>query len=278
MLNTLPNILSDLSFSQRLNVYESVAWIISGATSDDDKRDLIVRLFQLPNQEWTRIMQAIAGDQTGSQLSLPEAQRQIMLIVAINKRVVAPLGSSYVAQFSLIFMDCVGLYTACSNILKAGINQAGGDGPNGDAAANMHEAQQIRNTRKEILRLFNVFIETADDPHSISTMYLPAILQQVLPQYPSTPKIVRDSEMLTLFTTVIVKLKNLILPQIQEILGALFEATIQMITQNFEDYPEHRSGFYSFLRALNHHCPTALASLPAHGAQMKLVVEAGIWA
>lgn len=37
-------------------------------------------------------------------------------------------------------------------------------------------------------------------------------------------------------------------------------------------------GFYSFLRALNHHCPTALASLPAHGAQMKLVVEAGIWA
>jgi hypothetical protein len=36
---------------------------------------------------------------------------------------------------------------------------------------------------------------------------------------------------------------------------------IQMITKNFEDYPEHRLKFFSLLRAIASHCFRALFTL-----------------
>lgn len=37
--------------------------------------------------------------------------------------------------------------------------------------------------------------------------------------------------------------------------------SVQMITKNFEDYPDHRLKFFSLLRAINSHCFRALFSL-----------------
>lgn len=35
---------------------------------------------------------------------------------------------------------------------------------------------------------------------------------------------------------------------------AVFEVTLQMITRNFEDYPEHRLQFFALLHAIVNHC------------------------
>ncbi|PPD77246.1 hypothetical protein GOBAR_DD25812 [Gossypium barbadense] len=51
---------------------------------------------------------------------------------------------------------------------------------------------------------------------------------------------------------------------------------LQMITKNFEDYPEHRLKFFSLLRAIATHCFPALIQLSSQ--QLKLVMDSIIWA
>ena len=41
---------------------------------------------------------------------------------------------------------------------------------------------------------------------------------------------------------------------VNTILDATLEVTLQMITKNFEDYPEHRINFFKLLKELNAHC------------------------
>lgn len=48
--------------------------------------------------------------------------------------------------------------------------------------------------------------------------------------------------------------QTLMTPRIAIILEATFEPTLNMITKDFAEYPEHRTGFYNMLLAINQHC------------------------
>lgn len=43
-------------------------------------------------------------------------------------------------------------------------------------------------------------------------------------------------------------------PRIPLVLEATFESTLNMITKDFAEYPEIRTGFYNMLRAINAKC------------------------
>lgn len=47
----------------------------------------------------------------------------------------------------------------------------------------------------------------------------------------------------------------------QKLAWLTFLVALQMITKNFEDYPEHRLKFFSLLRAIATHCFPALIRL-----------------
>lgn len=42
--------------------------------------------------------------------------------------------------------------------------------------------------------------------------------------------------------------------EIPRIFDSVFGCTLEMITKNFQDYPEHRLHFFTLLRAINQHC------------------------
>jgi exportin-1 len=42
--------------------------------------------------------------------------------------------------------------------------------------------------------------------------------------------------------------------RIHIVFEATFEPTLNMITKDFVEYPEHRTGFYTMLRAINDKC------------------------
>lgn len=50
----------------------------------------------------------------------------------------------------------------------------------------------------------------------------------------------RDSEVLALLSALVNKLKGGVLQDVPRILDHVFEATLVMITRNFEDFPEIR--------------------------------------
>ena len=86
----------------------------------------------------------------------------------------------------------------------------------------------------------------------------------------------RDAEVLGLFTVVVTKLKGHVEDKVPMIMEGTFECTLQMITANFEDFPDHRVKFFGFLRAVNLHCFAALFQLPAD--HQRYVVDSVVWA
>jgi exportin-1 len=71
-------------------------------------------------------------------------------------------------------------------------------------------------------------------------------------------------------------LQPLLTPQIRPILDAVFEPTLNMINQDFAEYPEHRVGFFKMMRAIDASCFAALLELPP--PQFKLFMDSIIWA
>lgn len=57
---------------------------------------------------------------------------------------------------------------------------------------------------------------------------------------------------------------------------AVFECTLGMISENFEDHPEHRLNFYNLLHQVVKHCFDAILALSPQ--QFKLVLDSIIWA
>lgn len=64
--------------------------------------------------------------------------------------------------------------------------------------------------------------------------------------------------------------------QVPAILDAVFECTLDMITKDFTEYPDHRVEFYKMLRAVNQRCFPALLKLDQH--HFKLIVDSCMWA
>lgn len=64
--------------------------------------------------------------------------------------------------------------------------------------------------------------------------------------------------------------------KIPAVLDAVFECTLNMINQDFAEFPEHRVAFFRLLRAINTHSFEALLGLPS--AQFKLLMDATVWA
>jgi hypothetical protein len=84
----------------------------------------------------------------------------------------------------------------------------------------------------------------------------------------------------------------LLTAQVPAILDAVFEPTLNMINQEFSEYPEHRAGFYKLIRAININCfpgmtrllwtdawisfyVPALLTIPP--AQFRLFMDSIIW-
>jgi exportin-1 len=114
------------------------------------------------------------------------------------------------------------------------------------------------------------------DPQAVAQGFIPPVLDPILGDYQRNIPNARDPEVLVLFTTVVEKLKSHVLSEVPKIMAAVFECTLQMITVNFEDFPEHRIRFFEFIRAINTHCFQALFNIPSE--HQKLVVDSVVWA
>lgn len=64
--------------------------------------------------------------------------------------------------------------------------------------------------------------------------------------------------------------------KIPAIMESVFECTLEMISKDFHEYPEHRVQFFKLLQAINLYCFPALLKLDA--PQFKFVIDSCMWA
>ena len=246
LVDSLPTIVSDLQPHQVQAFYEAVGCMLSdkGPAVTIDRGELLKKLMEMPNRNWKLIMEQ--ANTNVESLVEPNTIKEIIKILKTNNRVCGMIGSIYANQLQTFFLDMLNVYKVYSERISATIAQQGA------IATQLSLVRTMRSAKKEVLRLLNTFIDKSgppeSDPKAVSQGFIPPVLDPILGDYQRNIAGARDPEVLSLFTTVVEKLKSQILGDVPRIMEAVFECTLQMITVNFEDYPEHRIRFFEFIR------------------------------
>jgi exportin-1 len=274
LVDSLPSIISDLEPHQVQAFYEAVGCMLNdkGPAVSIDRQALQSKLMELPNQTWRQIMEtAKVNVET---LVEPNTIKEIIKILKTNNRLCRSVGGLFTYQLQTFFMDMLNVYRVYSERISAAIAAQGA------IATQMSLVRTMRSAKKEVLRLLITFIDKSGppeaEPMAVAKGFIPPVLDPILGDYKRNIAGARDPEVLTLFATVVEKLKSNVVEEVPRIMEAVFECTLEMITKNFEDYPEHRIRFFEFLKAINQYCFPALFNIPPE--HQKLVVHAVVWA
>ncbi|OVA18398.1 Importin-beta [Macleaya cordata] len=268
LLTGLPTTIVDLEPHQIHTFYESVGTMIQ-AEPDPQKRDeYLQRLMELPNQKWAEIIGQ--ARQSVDFLKDQDVIRMVLNILQTNTSVASALGTYFLSQISLIFLDMLNVYRMYSELISSSIAEGG------PYASKTSYVKLLRSVKRETLKLIETFLDKAEDQSQIGKQFVPPMMDPVLGDYARNLPDARESEVLSLFATIINKYKGVMTEDVPRIFEAIFECTLGMITKNFEDYPEHRLKFFSLLRAIATHCFPALICLSSQ--QLKLVMDSIIWA
>ncbi|KAK1281236.1 hypothetical protein QJS04_geneDACA018220 [Acorus gramineus] len=268
LLSGLPTTVADLEPHQIHTFYESVGQMIQ-AECDEQKRDeYLQRLMDLPNKKWVEIIGQ--ARQSVDFLKDQDVIRTVLNILQTNTSVAISLGPYFFTQIKCIFLDMLNVYRMYSELIS---NSIAGGGP---FASRTSYVKLLRSVKRETLKLIETFIDKTEGQPDLGKQFVQAMMDPVLGDYARNVPDARESEVLSLFATIINKCKATMMEDVPRIFEAVFECTLEMITKNFEDYPEHRLKFFSLLRAIATHCFRALFSLSSQ--QLKLVVDSINWA
>ena len=246
LIETMPSIISDLEPHQVQAFYEAVGSMLSdkGPAVTVDRAAMLEKLMEVPNSRWKLIMDR--ANTNVESLVEPDTIKEVVKILKINNKACGSIGSIYANQLQTFFMDVLNVYKVYSERISATIAQQG------PGATQLSLVRTMRSAKKEVLRLLIVFIERSGppeaDPQAVAQGFIPPVLDPILGDYQRNIPNARDPEVLSLFSTVVEKLKSHILGDVPRIMEAIFECTLQMITVNFEDYPEHRIRFFEFIQ------------------------------
>lgn len=273
LINDLSRHTQDLQPHQVQSFYESVACMLSdqGQAIMLQRSEIIVRLMSLPNATWGSIVDA--GKQNIEMLFQLDTVKEMSKVLRINTRVCTAVGSIYIHQLSNIFLDMINIYCMYS----AKINET--CHVQGEMASRYTFVKSLRSAKTDMLDLLIAFIESSVDleqgSYVIMNTFLPP-MEEVLKDYRTTLVPARDSKVLILYATLITVLKSHMNNDLPKIMDYIFQPTLEMITKNMSDYPEHRLAFFKFLREANNHCFYGLFSIPSH--IQKLVIDSIVWA
>jgi len=267
ILRSLHRITVDLSPLQVHTFYEAVGYMISAQPNKPTQERLISKLMEMPNNAWDALMAQAASNV--DVLGNTENIKIMSNILKTNVAACASIGSFFLPQVGRIFLDMLGLYKAVSGIINEEVAKSG------LIATKTPKVRALRTIKKEILKLMESYIKKAEDLDAIHSNFIPPLLEAILGDYNRNVPAARDAEVLNVMGTVTNRLGPLLIPQVPAILDAVFEPTLNMINQEFSEYPEHRAGFYKLIRSINLHCFPALLTIPP--AQFRLFMDSIIW-
>jgi len=270
ILEGMQNTIKDLEPGQIHVFYEAVGEIIACETDPNKRQQLVFKLMELPNMTWSNLIAAANHDpQT---LFDPATVKRFILVLKTNNRVAGSLGAGYIVQLARIYVDMLQVYKMYSNYVSMQIAEKG------VIVTRTAIIRSMRSVKKETLNLIRTFITNSQelDRDVILNNFLPQLLAPVLDDFSQNVPDARDAEVLLLFAEIINKLGASMVPSVPRIFESVFQQTLDMITKNFEDYPDHRIHFFRLLEAINRHAFPALLRLNAQ--QFQLVMDSVIWA
>ena len=214
--------------------------MISSEVNPAKREEYVQRLMEPPNSTWNQIMMQAKAQ--GSECLKPQEIKNIANILKTNTSCTS-LGQPFQNQMSNIYADVLNVYKLYSELISASIAEGG------PYASRTSLVKAMRTVKPaEVLRLIETFVERCEDPHLVAQQLVPPMMDPVLGDYARNVPDARDAEVLSLHAAIINKVEGAMIDEVPKIFGSVFECTLQMITANFEDHPDHRLKFFALLR------------------------------
>ncbi|KAI8639457.1 nuclear export factor CRM1 [Parasitella parasitica] len=266
ILENVNHITSDLAPQQIHTFYEALGYMVAAQTGEESQKNLMAKFMEVPNKAWENMINL--AKQNAECLNNPTEIKVLCNVLKTNVAACSSVGSAFILQLNNIYMDLLALYGIIGTLVS---QEVASQGP---VAAKTPKVRGWRTIKKEILKLINTYVECATDLTVVNSMVDP-FLGSVLADYKTNVDTARDAEVLNVIATIVNKLQTMMTPRISIIFEATFEPTLNMITKDFAEFPEHRTGFYSVLRAVNRYCFPALLELAP--GQFKFFIDSIVW-
>lgn len=269
IIENLPQTISKLEPSQIHTFYEAVGEIIAAVPMPAERQRLLFALMELPNQSWAALI--VQANNTPDILLDPKTVKQIVFVLKTNTFVASSLRSPFIVQLAKIYVEMLQLYKVYSNYVSMKIASEG------VGATQTAIIRSMRAVKKEILNLLRTFVTNASDSdkEAILKNFLPELIAPVLDDYRTNVPMARDSEVLSLFAEFTNKLGASISPYILRIFDSVFSCTLEMITKNFEDFPDVRLNFFRLIESINRYAFASILTFTA--PQFQLVMDSIVW-
>lgn len=277
MLEQLPEIIDKLEPHQIHSFYESCGCILATEADRSTRNQLIMKLFELPNNSWQQLLYSASVSQ--DVLRQRDKMKNFSSILRTNSRVAASLGGPYLVQLEWIYADMLKVYKAYSGMIQTLVATGG---PHAMRSA---DARNMRAVKREVLHVIEACIDTSheEDREQIRKAIVEPLTEPVLGDYFSSVPDAREPAVLSLFSSIVKYMKgDLSNAAITVIFKSLFKVTLDMIKNNFEDYPDARINFFVLLRVINKFNFSALFALDgnpvAAEAEFRIIINAIVWA
>ncbi|CUM66029.1 uncharacterized protein PRCAT00003683001 [Priceomyces carsonii] len=268
IIRNIQSITEDLEAQQVHTFYEACGIIVSAQSSKEPRDKLLNELMALPNMAWSAII-----DQAGKDpelLTNTETVKIIANIIKTNVAVCKALGPGFYSQLGLMYVDMLSLYKAVSSMISDQVVK------DGLIATKTPKVRGLRTIKKEILKMIETYINKADNLDEIVRDLAEPLFAAVLEDYKSNVTDARDAEVLNCMTALVAKVGHMIPEGVVLILQNVFECTLDMIKNDFVEYPEHRVEFYKLLKEINARSFQALLQLS--GDAFQSLINAALWA
>lgn len=268
IIRNIQQITEDLQPQQVHTFYEACGIIVSAQSSKDARDKLLSELMALPNMAWTAIVQQAGKDP--ELLTNTETVKIIANIIKTNVSVCKALGPGFYSQLGLMYVDMLSLYKAVSTMISDFVAK------DGLIATKTPKVRGLRTIKKEILKMIETYVNQADNLDEIVRDLAQPLFGAVLEDYNSNVPDARDAEVLNCMTALVSKVGHMIPEGVVLILQKVFECTLDMIKNDFVEYPEHRVEFYKLLKEINAKSFQALLQLS--GDAFQSLINAALWA
>lgn len=268
VIRNIQSITEDLLPQQVHTFYEACGIIVSAQTQKEARDKLLSELMALPNVAWSAIVLNAAEDP--QLLTNTETVKIIANIIKTNVSVCKAMGPGFYSQLGLMYVDMLSLYKAVSGMISNSVANEG------IIATKTPKVRGLRTIKKEILRMIETYINQADNLDEIVRDLSQPLFAAVLEDYRANVPDARDAEVLNCMTALVSKVGPMISGGVVLILQSVFECTLDMIKNDFVEYPEHRVEYYKLLKTINARSFDALLQLS--GEAFQSLINAALWA
>lgn len=260
ILDNINSIICDLAQPQVHVFYEAVGYIIASEHDEREEERLVLKLMELPNSIWDEIIANAASDV--SVITTPNVVKNIAHILKTNVAACKSIGIGFFSQLKRIIRDMLGVYQVTSGNINQAINE------HGQEIVKQPLIKQMRVIKKEILVLLSTFISRSTDSKNggdnrfsaqeIVNEVVKPLFETVLEDYAKNVAEAREPKVLSLLSITITVLANNVADLVPLMINSVYEATLDMISQDMESYPEHRNNFFIFISAVIRYSFTSL--------------------